>query len=108
MIYIKVPNMNDSMSKIVINGVNYHIRFTYNERYDYWSFGIYDDESNPIIAMTRVVPNFPLFIFFTDTDLPNGEFGCRSKSEKVGRDDFINGNAQFFYVDYYELTRLNG
>ena len=63
MVYIKVPDMNDSVSSLVIDGIEYRIRFTYNEKFDYWSFGLYNSKQEPIIAMTRIVPNF-LFCFF--------------------------------------------
>ncbi len=35
MLYIKVPDMNDSMSTLTIDGREYVLRFTYNEKYDY-------------------------------------------------------------------------
>ena len=43
MLYIEVPDMNDSVSTLSIDGKEYGLRFTYNERYDYWSFGLYDE-----------------------------------------------------------------
>ena len=59
MLYITVPDMNDSVSTLSIDGVEYGLRFTYNEKYDYWSFGLYDENMEPIISQTRIVPNFP-------------------------------------------------
>ena len=66
MLYIQVPDMNDSVSTLSIDGKEYNLRFTYNEKYDYWSFGLYDEGEEPIIAMTRIVPNFPIFHYYTD------------------------------------------
>ena len=40
MLYIEVPDMNDSVSTLSVDGKEYGLRFTYNERYDYWSFGL--------------------------------------------------------------------
>ena len=57
MLYITVPDMNDSVSTLSIDGVEYGLRFTYNEKYDYWSFGLYDENMEPIISQTRIVPN---------------------------------------------------
>lgn len=101
--YIKVPDMNDSMSLITIGGIEYTIRFTYNEKYDYWSFGLYDGSYHPIIAMTRVVPNFPLCHYYTYTDMPDGVFGCISDTEAVGRYAFQNKTAEFVYIPRAEL-----
>ena len=41
MLYIEVPDKNDSISRITLSGKEYYIRFTYNPSYDYWSFGLY-------------------------------------------------------------------
>lgn len=103
MLYIQVPDMNDSASSLSIDGKEYILRFTYNEKYDYWSFGLYDEDSNPIIAMTKIVPNFPVFLYYTDANLPDGIFGCISDTDKVGRQAFNNKTAEFIYIPNVEL-----
>lgn len=103
MLYIKVPDMNDSMSALSIDGKEYILRFTYNETYDYWSFGLYDRDKRPIIAMTKIVPNFPLFHYYTDTGIPDGIFGCLSDTDKVGREAFNDKTAEFVYIPNAEL-----
>lgn len=103
MLYIEVPDMNDSISTLSIDGKEYGLRFTHNEKYDFWSFGLYDEDNVPIIAMTRIVPNFPIFHFYTDTDIPDGIFGCLSDCEEVGRYAFINKTAEFVYIPNVEL-----
>lgn len=103
MLYIKVPDRNDSMSSLSIDGREYLIRFTYNEKYDYWSFGLYQGNQEPIIAMTRIVPNFPIFHFYTDVSLPDGIFGCLSDLETVGRQSFNQQTAEFVYIPNAEL-----
>lgn len=103
MIFIKVPDMNDSMSSITIDGDEYFIRFTYNERYNYWNFGLYDEDENPIVAMTKIVPNFPIFHYYTSERMPKGVFGCVSDSEKVGRQAFNELTAEFVFIPISEL-----
>lgn len=103
MLYINVPDMNDSMSSISIDGKEYMLRFTYNELYDYWSFGLYDKDKVPIIAMTKIVPNFPLFHPYTDTGIPDGIFGCLSDADRVGREAFRDKTAEFVYIPNAEL-----
>ncbi len=103
MLYIKVPDMNDSISTLSIDGVEYLLRFTYNEKYDFWSFGLYTAEEEPIIAMTRIVPNFPIMHFYTYTDIPDGIFGCLSDTDTVGRQAFNNQTAEFVYIPNVEL-----
>lgn len=103
MLYIKVPDMNDSISTLSIDGVEYLIRFTYNEKYDFWNFGLYTAGKRPIIAMTRIVPNFPIMHFYPYTDIPDGIFGCLSDSDTVGRQAFNNQTAEFVYIPTVEL-----
>lgn len=103
MLYIKVPDRNDSMSTLSIDGKEYILRFTYNEIYDYWSFGLYDRDKRPIVAMTKIVPNFPLFHYYTDTGIPDGIFGCLSDTDKVGREAFNDKTAEFVYIPNAEL-----
>jgi len=103
MIYIDVPDMNDSISSLSIDGIEYGLRFTYNEKYDFWSFGLYDEDDDPVIAMTRIVPNFPIFHFYTYSDMPDGIFGCISDIDTVGRNAFVNDTAKFVYIPKIEL-----
>ena len=39
---IEVPDMNDSVSRVVLSGTAYLIRFTYNDSKDYWKFSLYE------------------------------------------------------------------
>lgn len=106
MLYIDVPDMNDSMVNISIDDKEFVLRFTYNEKYDYWSFGIYDEDENPIVAMTRIVPGFDLLHYYSDVDLPDGVFGCLSDSENVGREAFNERTAEFVFMSNEEIEAL--
>ena len=53
MLYITVPDMNDSVSSVTIAEKEYLIRFTYNGTGDFWSFGLSDTDENPIISPTK-------------------------------------------------------
>lgn len=103
MLFIDVPDMNDSISTISIDGKIYGLRFTYNEKFDYWSFSLLDEDRNPIIAHTRIVPNFPIYHFYTAQAIPNGIFGCLSDLETVGRYAFVNKTAEFVYIPNKEV-----
>ena len=95
---IKVPDMNDSISRIVLSGKVYHIRFTYNDTADYWKLGLYDDLKRPIIVGIKIVPRFPLNAFYGITEIPAGVFGVTSNLERIGRNDFKNGKSQFIFI----------
>jgi hypothetical protein len=97
-IIIEVPDMNDSVSTVVLSGKQYQIRFTYNDTGGYWSFGIYDTLGNPIRVGIKMVPKMPLNLFCGTDDMPNGVFGILSSLEKVGRNDFVDGKAKFIFA----------
>lgn len=96
---ISVPHYNDSFSRIVIGKKLWEIRFTYNNATDCWKFGIYDSKQNPLFRDVKIVPGIPLNIPFCRVPLPIVLFGVKTKLNRVGYQDFWNGNAEFFYVE---------
>ena len=94
---IEVPDMNDSVSRIVLNGVAYQIRFTWNDTGGYWKFSVYDPQSQPIVVGIKIVPRFPINLFYGVTRLPSGVFGVMTKLDRIGRRDFVDGNATFVF-----------
>ena len=102
MLYITVPDENDSIGRIELNKKQYYIRFTWNTYGGYWSFGLYDANMNPLIPMTRMVENYMPLFYFTYTDFPDGEFGVVC-DETIGRDSFNDGTATFVFFPREEL-----
>lgn len=96
-IAIEVPNMNDSISRVVLNGTEYNIRFTYNDTFDYWKFSLYDSLQNPIVEGIKIVPQIPLNIFYGQTEMPFGIFGVISTLDRITRYDFLEGKATFIF-----------
>lgn len=96
-IVIEVPDMNDSVSRVVLAGTAYLIRFTYNDTCDYWKFSLYNAQNEPIVLGIKIVPRFPLNVFYGVTKLPDGVFGVMTKLDRIGRNDFVDGNAQFVF-----------
>ena len=94
---IEVPDLNDSMSRVVLNGKAYLIRFTWNDRGGFWKFGLYDMQSQPIVIGIKIVPRFPMNLFYGVAALPNGVFGVMTKLEHIGRSDFLDGKASFVF-----------
>ena len=95
---ISVPDMNDSFSRVVLDGTQYFIRFTWNITAARWSFGLYTLQKEPLIQGQRIVPHFPLNLQMVDESLPFGVFGVFTELDAVGRDDFINGKASFSFI----------
>lgn len=97
-IEIAVPNLNDSFSRVVLDGKQYLIRFTWNDTVRRWSFGLYTMLKEPLAVGLRMVPQFPLNLQIVDGDFPTGVFGVYSDLDTVGRYDFRDGKAVFAYV----------
>lgn len=95
---ISVPDMNDSVSRLVLNKKEYRIRFTWNDTASYWTFGISDSLNSPIIEGIKIVPQFPLNLFNDREEAPNGLFVATTDNDKIGRKDFIDGKAQFLFI----------
>jgi hypothetical protein len=106
MLYITVPDMNDSLSSISIDGVLYYLRFTYNEENNYWNFGVYDENEEPIVAMVKIVPYFPLLYQYQDSRLPEGEFCAFSDYEQIQRQSFNQLEAEFVYFTKTDLKNM--
>lgn len=103
MIYITVPDMNDSISSITIAEKQYLIRFTYNGTGDFWSFGVSDNDDQLIVAATKIVPCFPLTHFYNFTDLPDGIFGVLTEEKRLTRESFNEGKAEFVFIPWNEV-----
>lgn len=97
-IIIEVPDMNDSISRIVLRGKQYQLRFTYNDTGGYWSFGLMDSLGTPLLIGVKIVPQFPLNLFYGTDKLPLGVFAALTKEEHIGRDSFVSGKAQFVFI----------
>jgi len=95
---IAVPDHNDSFSRVVLDGRQYLIRFTYSGEAGRWSFGLYTMQKEPVAVGVRIVPNFPLNLQIVSADFPKGVFGAYSGSGSIGRRDFAEGRAEFAYI----------
>ena len=104
MVYIQPPDMNDSFSRLVLQGKEYLVRFTYSYTDDSWTFGIYKETSVPIITGIKLVPCFPINRYFHTSDMPDGVFGVLTALDRVGRTAFSNGDAKFVFIPADELT----
>ena len=101
---IAVPNLNDSYSRVVLDGTQYLIRFTWNDTAQRWSFGLYTLQREPLAVGLRMVPRFPLNMQIVGGGFPVGVFGVYTENAAVGRQDFIKGSATFAYIPAQGVT----
>ena len=112
MVYIQLPDMNDSCSRLSLNKKIYLIRLTYSCIDDSWTFGLSKSSGEPIITGMKLVPNFPINRYFKSIDMPDGVFGVLTNLDRIGRNAFKNGDAKLVFIPTSELTeeavRYNG
>ena len=97
-IIIEVPDLNDSISRIVLLGKQYQLRFTWNDTGGFWSFGLMDSLGAPLLIGTKIVPQFPLNLFYGTDNLPLGVFAALTEKDRLGRQDFVNGKVQVVFL----------
>lgn len=102
-IEIKVPDKNDSFSRVVLDGRVYYLRFSWNDYGQYWTFGVYTASREPITQANKVLPRFPYHLQYVDKRLPTGAFGVYTNKERVMRNDFNDGSALFCYIPLQEV-----
>lgn len=99
MVYFTPPDKNDGLTRIVLDGDEYLFRFSFNYEGQFWTLGVYENENTPIVAGIKITPCFPVNWYFRQyIKLPKGILGVVTRLEKIGRQDFVNGNAQFVYI----------
>lgn len=102
-IIITPPDLNDSFSRVVLDGSEYLIRFTYNSTGDDWTFGLYDMERRSRVTGIKLVPRSPLNFFYQSHGLPNGTFAVLTELDRVGRRAFTDEKAQFIFIPTADL-----
>lgn len=98
MIYtITIPDYDDSISLATIGQNICQMRFRWDSVGEYWEFGVYDKEFNPIFLGIKIVPNFPMNMFTGHEEFSEGYFVARTNEDRLTRDSFKNGNATFIF-----------
>ena len=107
MVYFTPPDKNDSFTRIILDGREYLLRFSYNYKGGFWTFGVYANESTPVVAGIKIVPCFTLNNYFTEVvKMPRGVFGVITTRDKVGRNDFVDGTAEFIFATLEEVEEI--
>ncbi|MCD8201904.1 MAG: hypothetical protein LUD47_07560 [Clostridia bacterium] len=104
MVYFTPPDSNDSVTRIILENKEYILRFSYNYIGGYWSMGFYRNTETPYITSIKLVPRYPVNHWCRQyIELPQGYFGLVTKLDRIGREDFNNGNAQIAYFTKSEV-----
>lgn len=79
-ITIAVPDMNDSFSRVVLNGTAYLMRFTWNDTAQRWMWGLYTTDRTAIIEGVKVVPELPHQFAIRPPGAPGGGLRCHLRA----------------------------
>lgn len=100
---IAVPDRNDSIMRVNLDGVFYNLRTTWNEYGQFWLLGVYDAAMNLLIGMERLSPGAIWNFFYSGVIGPPGLLGVITESDTVSRTDFATGKAILVYIPASEL-----
>lgn len=105
MIYYKitVPDRNDAVMRVNLDGNFYNLRTTWNEFAGFWMLSVYDASMNLLIGMERLSPGAVWNFFYSGVVGPPGLLGVVTESDTVGRSDFVTGKAALVYVPAAEM-----
>ena len=106
------PEVAFSTQRVRLEGRDYNIDFSYNQRADRWSFSIRDDESTPLVMGVTLVCKYPLLNGkHYDERLPPGEFFCMSltadQSPPGFKDLGADRRCQLNYFDAATIARIS-
>lgn len=104
---IILPDLNDFVVGVTLDGTAYRLHFSWNDFGQFWAVGIRTASDKTIIERIKCVPNWPLLRQYRRVDLPPGEFLCIVNDDtysKIGRKDYVNGKATFVYVPLAEVS----
>lgn len=88
-ISIGVPDTASSEQTITLSKRSYTIRFDYNQRFDFWTFSLFDSEENPIIRGEKLMPSKEYLDRYSKTDLVDGYFFTQSMdTSQITRENF--------------------
>lgn len=79
-----LPREHDSFSELAINGERLLLRFTYNDTFDSWSFGLYEAKRTPILTGIKIAANFPLNLFLSMRRFEGVFFFAETRLERIG------------------------
>ena len=95
---ISVPDRNDAIMRVNLDGVYFYLRTTWNEYGKFWMLSVYGADMNLVIGMEKLVPGAIWNFFYAGTRGPSGIIGVQTDLEKIERSDFVNGTAHLVYL----------
>lgn len=109
--FFSLPDHNDFISKITLDDTIYWLKLSWNDRGQFWKFGLLDQNKNVLFDGVKCVTNYPLLEQIRPIlPIPNGEFMVFTfdKNSAIGRNDFVNKRCVLAYLSSSEVTLYGG
>jgi hypothetical protein len=106
MIQIPIPDVNDSLTEVELDGVTYFLRLSWNSEAELWALSIENAYNELIVAGIAVVPGSPLLAGYRHLTVPAGEMVVLApdRRDTISRDALPSGEVALIYVDAQEVA----
>lgn len=106
MIVIPVPDANDSLTEVELDGITYFLRVSWNSEAELWSMAIENAYNEVIVAGICVVPDTPLLAGYRHLAVPAGELVALApdRRDTVSRAALPAGEVALVYVNAEEVA----
>lgn len=106
MIVIPVPDANDSLTEVELDGITYFLRVSWNSEAELWSMAIENAYNEVIVAGICVVPDTPLLAGYRHLAVPAGELVALApdRRDTVSRAALPAGDVALAYVNAEEVA----
>lgn len=78
---ISVPDRNDSVMRVNLDGTYYYLRVTWNAYGEFWMLSIYDADMQMKIGMAKLVPGAIWNFYYLNSNGPPGILGVQTDKE---------------------------
>lgn len=109
MAYLIVPVRTDIPAydfSLALEGVNYYFSFEWNERGQFWTMDILDQDQEYIVAGVQMVTDIDLVGRFKDTRMPKGTLILTDTSGKSRNPSYYNFGTEII-LSYRESTTVD-
>lgn len=102
-----IQGYTDQTLQAVFDATPVSLRARWNERFGFWSLGIYDRESVPIITGVKLIQDFPLLKRFNLDQFTGDLYFIRINGTKVRPDiESLGGDHILVYASEDEINEL--
>ncbi len=106
MIQILVPDANDSLTEMELDGRTYFLRLSWNSEARQWVLAVENAYNELIVAGIAVVPDTPLLAGYRHLTVPAGELVALApdRRDTISRSALPSGEVALLYINADEVA----